>query len=165
MQRSSVSDPNPDPPDSHVFGSPGSGSIIQSFGSGSFYNSAKIVRKTLISTVLCKKTFLKYVFCWRLEGQWWKQQDPDQNLDPDPLVRGMDPRIRIHTKCHRSALKSYRCPYCTMLFAQPNSQQNHLRIHRGQKPFDCSRTLFSVRQYEILHTVVNPFSLNSIKNK
>jgi hypothetical protein len=23
-------------------------------------------------------------------------QDPDQN--PDPLVRGMDPRIRIHTK-------------------------------------------------------------------
>jgi hypothetical protein len=67
MQRSSVSDPNPDPPDSHVFGSPGSGSIIQSFGSGSFYNSAKIVRKTLISTVLCKKTFLKYVFCFVLK--------------------------------------------------------------------------------------------------
>jgi hypothetical protein len=30
--------------------------------------------------------------CWRLEGQWRKQQDPD------PLVRGMYPRIRIHTK-------------------------------------------------------------------
>ncbi len=27
-----------------------------------------------------------------LEGQWWKQQDPD------PLIRGMDPRIQIHTK-------------------------------------------------------------------
>jgi hypothetical protein len=25
-------------------------------------------------------------------------QDPDPNPDPDPLVRGMDPRIRIHTK-------------------------------------------------------------------
>jgi hypothetical protein len=26
-------------------------------------------------------------------------------MDPDPLVRGMDPpiRIRIHTKCHGSA--------------------------------------------------------------
>ncbi len=33
----------------------------------------------------------KIVFCWHLEGQWRKKQDPD----PDPLVRGMDPRIRI----------------------------------------------------------------------
>ncbi len=38
----SVADPNPDP---HVFGPPGS-------GSGSFNHEAKIVRKTLISTVL-----------------------------------------------------------------------------------------------------------------
>ncbi len=36
----SVADPNPDPPDPCVFGSPGS-------GSGSFYHSAKIVRKNL----------------------------------------------------------------------------------------------------------------------
>ncbi len=35
----------------------------------------------------------KLVVCWPLEGQWRKQQDPD----PDPLVRGMVPRIRIHT--------------------------------------------------------------------
>jgi hypothetical protein len=53
------SDPNsdpPDPPDPRVFGPPVSGSINQSYGSGSFYhakqNQAKIVRKTLISTVL-----------------------------------------------------------------------------------------------------------------
>jgi hypothetical protein len=26
------------------------------------------------------------------------QKTLDPNLDPDPLVRGMDPRIRIHTK-------------------------------------------------------------------
>jgi hypothetical protein len=38
-------DPNPDPPDPHVFGPPGS-------GSGSFYQHAKIVRKTLIPTIL-----------------------------------------------------------------------------------------------------------------
>ncbi len=46
----SVPDPNPDPPDPHVFGPPGSGSISQRYGagagSGSFYHHAKIVRKT-----------------------------------------------------------------------------------------------------------------------
>ncbi len=37
--------PDPDP---LVFGPPGSGSISQRYGSGSFYRQAKIVRKTLI---------------------------------------------------------------------------------------------------------------------
>ncbi len=42
-------DPNPDLPDPHVFGPPGSGSgsISQRYGSGSFYLQAKIVRKKL----------------------------------------------------------------------------------------------------------------------
>ncbi len=56
----SVADPNldPDPPDPHVFGPPGSGSISQRYGlgfgsgSGSFYHQAKIIRKTLIPTAL-----------------------------------------------------------------------------------------------------------------
>jgi hypothetical protein len=46
----------PDPPDPHVFGPPGSGSGSTSqrygSGSGSFYHLAKIVRKTLIPTIL-----------------------------------------------------------------------------------------------------------------
>jgi hypothetical protein len=46
-------DLNPDP---HVFGPPGSGSISQRYGSGSgsgsFNHHAKIVRKTLIPTIL-----------------------------------------------------------------------------------------------------------------
>ncbi len=45
----------PDRPDPHVFGPPGSGSISQQrygYGSGSFCHQAKIVRKTLIPTVL-----------------------------------------------------------------------------------------------------------------
>jgi hypothetical protein len=29
------------------------------------------------------------------ENRRIRSQDPDPNLDPDPLVRGMDPRIRI----------------------------------------------------------------------
>ncbi len=46
--------PDPDPPDQNVFGPPGSGSISQRYGSGSgsFYYHAKIVRKTLIPTIL-----------------------------------------------------------------------------------------------------------------
>jgi hypothetical protein len=37
--------------DSSSVGPPGSGSVSQSYGSGSFYHQAKTVRKTLISTV------------------------------------------------------------------------------------------------------------------
>jgi hypothetical protein len=50
-----VADPNPDPPDPHVFGPPGSrsGSISQKYGSRSFYHLVKIVRKALIYNVLC----------------------------------------------------------------------------------------------------------------
>jgi hypothetical protein len=50
--------PDPDPPDPHVFGPPrsGSGSTSQRYGSGSgsgsFYHRAKIVRKTLIPSIL-----------------------------------------------------------------------------------------------------------------
>jgi hypothetical protein len=43
----SVVDPDPDP---HVFGPPGSGSTSQRYGSGSFYQHEKIVRKTSIPT-------------------------------------------------------------------------------------------------------------------
>ncbi len=71
LELTSVPDPNPDSPDPHVFGPPGSGSISQGygFGSGSFYQQTKIVRKTFIPTVfvtsfglfifekLCKCTF------------------------------------------------------------------------------------------------------------
>ncbi len=44
---------DPDPPDQHVFGPPGSGSISHRYGSGSgyFYHHAKIVRKFLIPTI------------------------------------------------------------------------------------------------------------------
>jgi hypothetical protein len=47
--QSSVADPDP-----HVFGPPGSGSTSRRYGSGSgsVYHHAKIVRKTLIPTIL-----------------------------------------------------------------------------------------------------------------
>ncbi len=56
---------DPDPPDPHVFGPPGSGSgsTSQRYGSGSIYQHAKIVRKTLIPSILL------LFFCWHLEGQ------------------------------------------------------------------------------------------------
>jgi hypothetical protein len=43
---------DPDPEDPYVFGPPGSGSVSQMYGSGSFCDEAKIVRKTLSPTVL-----------------------------------------------------------------------------------------------------------------
>jgi hypothetical protein len=54
----------PDPPDPHVFGPPGSGSIWQRYGSGSgsFYHQAKIVRITLIPTVLYCDFFWTFFF-------------------------------------------------------------------------------------------------------
>ncbi len=85
------------------------------YGSGSCHHQAKKVRKTMISTVLwllydnlslkndvnvplkSNKQKNLLFFCWRLEGHWRKEQDPD----PDPLVRGMDLRIRIRTKRSR----------------------------------------------------------------
>jgi hypothetical protein len=56
----SVADPDPDPPDPRVFGPPGSGSTSQrygsgsssGYGSGSLYHHAKILRETLIPTIL-----------------------------------------------------------------------------------------------------------------
>ncbi len=88
-QVASVADPDP-----CVFWPPGSGSINQRYGSGSgsLYHQAKLVRKTLIPTVLWllfdffifknylnvpsksnkHKNFSKLVFCWRLESQWRK---------------------------------------------------------------------------------------------
>jgi hypothetical protein len=51
LSPTSVPDPNPDPPDTHVFVPPGSGSTNQRYGSGSFCHQAKIVRKPLIPTV------------------------------------------------------------------------------------------------------------------
>ncbi len=48
----SVAVPDPDPPDPHVFEHLGSGSTSQRYGYGSFYHHAKIVRKTLIPTIL-----------------------------------------------------------------------------------------------------------------
>ncbi len=106
----SIPNPDSDPPDPRVFWPPGSGSTSQRYGSGSgigsgsFYHHAKIIRKILNPTILYlqkvtsrKICVKKIIFCWHLEGQWRKKQDPN----PDPLVRGMDPRIRTKI-CHGS---------------------------------------------------------------
>jgi hypothetical protein len=45
LVRGSVADPDPNP-DPHVVEPPGSGSINQRYGSGSFYHQSKLVRKT-----------------------------------------------------------------------------------------------------------------------
>ncbi len=115
-----VSVPDPNPEDPYVYGLPGSRSIsiiyLYGSGSGSFNQQAKKLRKPLIFTVLWLlydflflkndvKTFkknkqkiwkVKNYFCWRLEGHWQNEQDPE----PDPSVKGTDPRIRIRIQIH-----------------------------------------------------------------
>ncbi len=49
FKETNAADPDPDP---HVYEPPGSGSTSQRYGSGSFYHHAKIVKKTLIPTIL-----------------------------------------------------------------------------------------------------------------
>jgi hypothetical protein len=52
IHNTSVADPDPDSPDTRVFGPP---------GSGSFYHHAKLVRKNLIPTIL--RLFLNFYLC------------------------------------------------------------------------------------------------------
>jgi hypothetical protein len=48
----------------------------------------------------------KIVFCWGLEGQGRKYQDPDS--DRDPMVRGTDPRIRTKmSRIHNTAIEVF----------------------------------------------------------
>jgi hypothetical protein len=76
----SVADPDPNP-DPYVFGPPGSGSVSQRYRSRAFFHQAKLVRKSLVPTVL---------FCLRkLEALQKKKKvaiisfaDPNSNPDP-----------------------------------------------------------------------------------
>ena len=58
----SISVADPDPQDPYVFLPPSS--ISQRYGSGSFYHQAKIVRKTLISSVFFN--FLLTFYLWKM---------------------------------------------------------------------------------------------------
>ncbi len=133
----SVADPDPDPPDPHVFGPPGSwsgsisqmygsgsgphvfgppgswsGSISQMYGSGSgsgvtsfwlfiFENDVQVPSKSNSNK---QKNFRKISFLLAIgimERSMKKISGyPDPNPDPDPLVRGMDPRIQIRSRIH-----------------------------------------------------------------
>ncbi len=75
-----------------LLGSPGSGSISQRYGSGSgsFYHPVMYLQK-----VISRKTFFKLVFVGVLNVN---DEIAGSGSDPDSLVRGMDPRIRIQTK-------------------------------------------------------------------
>jgi hypothetical protein len=75
LLRSLNSVPNPDPPDPHVFGPP---------GSGSFYQQARIVRKTLILLSMTK------------------------------IVRGMDLRIRIRIHTKMSWIRNIVSQQCSL---------------------------------------------------
>ncbi len=123
-----------------------------------------MVRKTLIPVVLWllldflslkneKCTFKKYrnkqniffnkwVFCWHLKFQWWKQQDldprPDPGTNPDPLVRGRDLRIRIRTT--NSWIRNTAINTSSFSLANyPHLRMNHIR-NRPNCKFSANKT-------------------------
>jgi hypothetical protein len=88
--------PDLDPPDPHVFGPS---------GSGFFYHQAKLVKKTLILTVLrLLYDFLSLKNDINVASKNKNQKNLGEKIflpDPDPLVRGTAPRIRIRTNMSR----------------------------------------------------------------
>ncbi len=84
--------------DTDAFGPPGSasGSVSHKYGSGSFYHSAKVVKKTLISTVLWLLYDFLPVFRIRIRRihMFLGLSDPHSNS----LDRGTDPRIWIRIR-------------------------------------------------------------------
>ncbi len=111
-----------------VFKPPGSGSgpVSQRYESGSrsFYHQAKIVRKPWflllwdffmtfylwkIMLMYRRKLICRKTFCWRLEGEWHKEQDPD------PLVRGTGsvPNISGSATLPNTVLSLLISPLCT----------------------------------------------------
>jgi hypothetical protein len=56
----------------------------------SLKNDVNVPSKSDKQKKLCKQIS----YCWHLEGQCRK------SISPDPLVRGMDPRIRIRIRIH-----------------------------------------------------------------
>jgi hypothetical protein len=96
VRSTSVVDPNPDPdpPDPHVFGPPGFGTISQrdGSGSGSFYHQAIKVKN--LDSYCFVTSFLLFIF----ENDVHVPSDPSPDLDP--LVRGMDPLIQIRFWIH-----------------------------------------------------------------
>jgi hypothetical protein len=100
-------------PEPYVFGPPGSRSISTRYGSGygSFYYQAKVVRNTLIPTVLgllydfvsfknnvnvASKIYKEKMFNCHLEGSLRKISG--SGAGSRSVIRGTDPRIQICTK-------------------------------------------------------------------
>ncbi len=97
----------------------------------SLINYIKVASKTTNKPV-SKKNF-EIFFLLHLEGHWQKKQ---QDLEPDPIVRGTDPRIRIRTvaKCHESRNTVWNVLNCECLSCRVMDPHwfNHLmriRIH------------------------------------
>ncbi len=126
----SLADPDPDPfvRDTDLSSSKNSMKNIDSY---SFVTSLWL----FIIEKWCKCTFKKVISkknsdknnfcCWFLEGHWRKWQDPDPN--PNPLVRRMDPRIRIPTKNfmdpHNTAFQSQYCWVVLPMTVVPNCRR------------------------------------------
>ncbi len=102
-----------------------SGSVIYLYRSGSIHQQEKMTKNLdfyyfvtslwlFIFEEWCKCTFKKdkhreldkkIIFCWHLEGPWWKEQDTES----DPVVKGTDSRIQIRIRTKISRIRNTDC--------------------------------------------------------
>ncbi len=69
-------------------------------------------------------------FCWRLEGPWRTEQDPE----PDPLVSGTDPWIRIRNQNVTDLEHWYLEWIINMIMAQNSPSQDGKYRGKGPSP-------------------------------
>ncbi len=137
----SVPDPHRDP-DPYVFWPPRS-------AAWSLPSASKKLRKALISTVLWllyefsslkndKKVptvpskSIQNIFCWHLEGHWRKEQD--QHPDPDMLVKGTDPRIRVRIRI-RTKISRIRNTVCCKIFELVSGFNRYAKLRSHEATF------------------------------
>jgi hypothetical protein len=100
-----------------------------------------------LQKVISKKLFKKLVFCWHLG----KVNDENSRIririrDPDPLVRGMDPRIQIRIRIHPkiSWIRNTAIQYTRRKSAKPSAKKIHKhhmpRISDRNNPQENSQT-------------------------
>ncbi len=97
--------------------------------------------KMYLQKVIGEKRRKKFICYLHLEGHWRKEQD--RYLDPDPLVRGTDPiiRIRIRTK---SVTDLEHCFRLICIWKAPRTRH---RVTNPKSPFSTILTLNCLNLY------------------
>ncbi len=127
-----------------------------------FLSLKNYVNVALKSTVITNKPKkFRIFFCCLLEGYWRKQQDPEP--DPNPIVRGTDPRIRIRTKMSRTrntAVFTVQSLARGVVAIGILKQCGHLNRNNGRDPWIRIRIkTLRIRETDEIKTKIRPIGM------